>query len=144
MRSQYIVFDIVIVGIAILIAVLSMTMFIPKFPNRYIINEEYYTLETLLMHRVNDEYIFEMIKYNELNSNVIESDLDKMVPKNYYYIFEIPEYKFRISNNKNLKSFNECVKLNKIYPIVEEFGRVHITFAIWDKNEKMEVVKCER
>ena len=143
MRSQYIIFDILMVGIAITISIIAINSFIPSFPNRYIINEEYYTLEALLMHRDN-EYVFEMIRYNELNKEFIKSDLDKMVPRNYYYLFEIPEYKFRVSNNENLQSFNRCVKLNKIYPVVEDFESVHLIFAVWDKNEKMKVVKCER
>ena len=143
MRSQYIIFDILMVGIAITISLIAINSFIPEFSNRYIINEEYYTLEALLMHR-SDEYVFEMIKYNELNKEYIKSDLDKMVPKGYYYLFEIPEYKFRVSNNNKLNSFNKCVKLEKIYPVVENFGDVHLVFAIWDKNEKMKVVKCER
>ena len=144
MRSQYIVFDIVMIGVSILVGTLVVNFYVPKFPNRYIINEEYYTMETLLMHRVNNEYVFEMVRYGDLNPTIIKADLDDIIPKGYYYLFEIPEYKFRVSNNDKLNSFNNCVKLEKIYPVVRKFDNVHLVFAIWDKNEKMEVIKCER
>ena len=144
MRSQYIIFDIVLIGVAIAISLVVISYFTPMFPNRYIINEEYYTVEALLMHRVNGEYNFERIDYDELDSSEFKLELDRMVPNDYYYLFEIPEYKFRVSNNKELGSFDKCVKLERISPIVEKFNNVHIIFAIWSKNEKMKVVQCER
>ncbi len=143
MRSQYSLFDVMIVGITVLISSLFLISFHPNFPDRYLINKEYYIVETLLMER-NGSYIFEQVRYGNLNKNFIKRSLDKMVSEDYYYIFEIPEYGFRVTNFKKLNSIYKCVQLEKIYPVNEKFGNVHIIFGIWKKDEKMRVINCGR
>ena len=144
MRSQYSLFDILIVGAVVLIVSVIIISFTPKIPDRYTINEEYYTVETLLMERNRGEYIFEQIEYDRINEKFVKESLDKMVPSDYYYLFEIPEYEFRVTNHAELNSIDKCVQLEKIYPVNEKFGNVHIIFGIWKKDQKMDVINCAR
>ena len=140
---MYELYDIV----AVAIVTLALTGFVFTWDlnlnERYLLNLEYYSLESLLNSKINGKYVYEMILEDDLDKEGVKSLLDNMIPKGYFYLFEIPEYNFRVTNLESANSLDYCIQVERIYPINYKFGDVHLIFGIWSKNQKFRVIKCE-
>ena len=137
------IYDVLVVAIVVLILTAFVFTWRIDSDQRYIINLEYYSLETLLNSDMNGEKVYDAIMERHLDKNLIEEKLDKIVPNGYYYLFEIPEYNFRATNFRGGDNIYNCVKIDKIYPINYNFNGVHLIFGIWNKKQKFRVVPCE-
>ncbi len=140
---MYELYDIVAVAIVILALIGYIFTWDLNLNERYLLNLEYYSLESLLNSKINGKYVYEMIFEDDLDEEQIKGLLDEIVPNGYFYLFEIPEYNFRVTNLESANSIKYCIQIEKIYPIDYRFGNVHLIFGIWSKNQKFRVVKCE-
>ncbi len=134
------IYDIVVVAVVILSLIAFVSTWHLEPNERYIINLEYYTLESLLNYELSDAPVYEHIMEHDLNKHQIKSVLDRVVPKGYNYLFEIPEYNFRVTNVPGANDIETCIQLNKIYPVNYNFNGVHLILGIW--NGKYRVIKC--
>ena len=134
-----------IISISVIVLILIAFIFTWNFnPNqRYIINLEYYSLECLLNSNINDQKVYDEVMEGTLNKVAINEKLNEIVPRGYYYLFEIPKYRFRATNVPNGNNVTSCIQINRIYPVTYNFNGIHLIFAIWNKNQQFRVVPCE-
>ncbi len=138
------IYDIIAVAIVTLALMGFITTWNIDTNERYLINLEYYALETFLNSEIDGIPIYERIMEKDIDKKEMKDVLDKTVPNGYLYLFEIPEYELRITNFDEAKSIDYCVQIDKIYPINLEFNEIHIIFGIWNKDQKYKVIKCEQ